>query len=82
MLQPDSLAVGKNYVRWKKTTAHFADCSVAADLAIPKARVGITKAQLKKMVPAAAHPAFCTTVKKYQTLMRGRPRRARRSRRS
>ena len=72
-LQPDSLAVGVDFIRWKKTTAHFADCSVAANLAKPKARVGITKDQLKKMVPAAAHPAFCTTVKesqKSQILMR------------
>ena len=72
-LQPDSLAVGKDFVRWKKTTVHFANCSVAAKLAIPHARVGITKAQLEEMVPAAAHAAFCTTVKesqKSQILMR------------
>jgi hypothetical protein len=68
-VQPDSLTLGWNYIHWKRTTCHIAGCKVALMLAKP-GHVTITVDQLKKMVPAAAHPAFCTTVKKYQTLMR------------
>ena len=64
-IQPDSLAVGTNYVHWKRTTSHVPGCTVALKLAKTRA-VTIKQAELKQMVPAADWPAFLDTVAAYK----------------